>query len=35
MSTVNSAGDAGLDPRVQAVFDDIRATRGTDYINNF
>ena len=35
MSTVNSAGDAGLDPRVQAVFDDIRATRGTDFINNF
>lgn len=23
------------DPRVQAVFDDIRATRQTDYINNF
>ena len=35
MSTVNSAGDAGLAPRVQAVFDDIRATRGTDFINNF
>ena len=35
MSTVNSAGDACLDPRVQAVFDDIRATRGTDFINNF
>lgn len=35
MSTVHSAGDAGLDPRVQAVFDDIRATRGTDFINNF
>ena len=35
MSTVNSAGDAGLDPRVQAVFDDIRATRGSDFINNF
>ena len=35
MSAVNSAGDAGLDPRVQAVFDDIRATRGTDFINNF
>ena len=35
MSTVNSAGDAGLDPRVQAVFDDIRATRGTDFISNF
>ena len=35
MSTVNSAGDAGLDPRVKAVFDDIRATRGTDFINNF
>ncbi len=23
------------DPRVKAVFDDIRATRGTDFINNF
>ena len=34
MSTVNSAGDAGLDPRVQAVFDDIRATRKSDFINN-
>ena len=35
MSTVHSAGDAGLDPRVQAVFDYIRATHGTDYINNY
>ena len=35
MSTVNSAGDAGLDPRVQAVFDDIRATRGSEHINQF
>jgi len=26
--------DAESDPRVKAVFDDIRATRGTDYINN-
>ena len=23
------------DPRVKAVFDDIRALRGTDFINNF
>ena len=35
MSTVHSSPDAGLSPRVKAVFDDIRATRGTDFINNF
>ncbi|MBK1634595.1 carboxymuconolactone decarboxylase family protein [Rhodovulum adriaticum] len=26
--------EAGADPRVQAVFDDIRATRGSDFVNN-
>ena len=34
MSTVAAMADAESDPRVKAVFDDIRATRGTDYINN-
>ncbi|MEY4748044.1 MAG: hypothetical protein RIQ60_258 [Pseudomonadota bacterium] len=36
MSTVAIAHghDAEADPRVQAVFDDIRATRKTDFINN-
>ena len=33
MTTVTKPVDT--DPRVAAVFDDIRATRGTDYINNF
>lgn len=33
MSTVSPP--ESTDPRVQAVFEDIRATRGTDYINNF
>ncbi len=33
MSTVSPP--AHPDPRVTAVFDDIHATRGTDYINNF
>ncbi len=33
MATVSEPTDA--DPRVTAVFDDIRTTRGTDYINNF
>ncbi|MDW4497333.1 carboxymuconolactone decarboxylase family protein [Sulfitobacter sp. D35] len=27
--------DADASPEVRAVFDDIRATRGTDFINNF
>ena len=35
MSTVHSLPDTGLSPRVQAVFDDIRATRGSDFINHF
>ena len=34
MATVPLTGDAGADARVQAVFDDIRATRKTDFINN-
>ena len=34
MSTVAAMAYAESDPRVKAVFDDIRATRGTDYINN-
>ena len=34
MATVTNIADAESDPRVKAVFDDIRATRGTDYINN-
>lgn len=33
MSTVSEPTTA--DPRVTAVYEDIRATRGTDYINNF
>lgn len=35
MSTVAPMDDTAPEPRVQAVFDDIRATRGTDFINNF
>ena len=34
MATVPLKADAESDPRVQAVFDDIRATRKTDFINN-
>jgi AhpD family alkylhydroperoxidase len=34
MATVPLQADAQSDPRVKAVFDDIRATRKTDYINN-
>lgn len=34
MSTVRPPDDADADPRVQAVFDDIRATRRTDFVNN-
>ena len=33
MSTVTPTET--INPRVEAVFEDIRATRGTDYINNF
>ena len=35
MSTVAPQPATPADPRVQAVFDDIRATRGNDVINNF
>ncbi|MFN3938531.1 MAG: carboxymuconolactone decarboxylase family protein [Gemmobacter sp.] len=34
MATVAPPADPESDPRVKAVFDDIRATRGTDFINN-
>lgn len=34
MSTVKPAADLESDPRVKAVFDDIRATRKSDFINN-
>ena len=37
MATVRIWTDAEVDaqPRVKAVFDDIRATRGSDFVNNF
>lgn len=35
MSTVKPVADLEANPRVKAVFDDIRATRKTDFINNF
>jgi AhpD family alkylhydroperoxidase len=35
MATVKQLTDPAVDPRVKAVFDDIRATRKTDFINNF
>lgn len=35
MSTVRPVREAEADPRVRAVFDDIRATRKSDFINNF
>ncbi len=34
MSTLAPAADLESNPRVKAVFDDIRATRQTDFINN-
>ncbi len=34
MSTITPLADPEADPRVKAVFDDIRATRQTDFINN-
>ena len=34
MATVPLPTDPEADPRVKAVFDDIRATRKTDFINN-
>ena len=35
MGTVPLVADADAAPEVAAVFADIRATRGTDYVNNF
>jgi AhpD family alkylhydroperoxidase len=35
MSTVSCPQDPESDPRVKAVFDDIRATRKSGFINNF
>jgi AhpD family alkylhydroperoxidase len=35
MGTVPLITDAEASPEVRAVFDDIRALRGTDFINNF
>jgi AhpD family alkylhydroperoxidase len=37
MATVKlwTDGEVSADPRVQAVFDDIRATRKSDFVNNF
>lgn len=35
MATVTPPSDPESDPRVKAVFDDIRAVRNTDFINNF
>jgi len=34
MATTQPPADPEADPRVKAVFDDIRATRKTDFINN-
>lgn len=34
MSTIAPPANPEADPRVKAVFDDIRATRQTDFINN-
>jgi len=35
MTTVKLLKDSELTPEAQLIFDDIRATRKTDYINNF
>ena len=35
MGTVRLLSDEELEPEARAVFDDIRAVRGTDYVNNF
>ncbi len=35
MATIPTTQSPESDPRVKAVFDDIRATRNTDFINNF
>jgi hypothetical protein len=34
MATVPLPGDPEANPRVKAVFDDIRATRKTEFVNN-
>ena len=34
MATVKLLTDAEASPEARAVFDDIRKTRGTDYVNN-
>ncbi len=34
MATVAPPADPEADPRVRAVFEDIRATRGSDFVNN-
>ena len=35
MATLPLLGDESVPPEARAVFDDIRAKRGTDYVNNF
>lgn len=35
MGTLPLLGDESVPPEARAVFDDIRAKRGTDYVNNF
>ena len=35
MATQSLLSDAEISPEARAVFDDIRATRGSDLINNF
>jgi len=35
MATVTLVSDEEASPEVRAVFDDIRATRDTDFVNNF
>jgi uncharacterized peroxidase-related enzyme len=35
MPTVSLLEDQNLSPEAKAVFDDIRAKRGTDFVNNF
>ena len=34
MSTITSPQDPETNPRIKAIFDDIRATRKSDFINN-
>ena len=35
MATIKQSSNPEADPRVKAVFDDIRVTRKTDFVNNF